>query len=239
METQFGLEALRDVRAVLFDLDGTLYRQSPVQKRMAMELLMLPVLTFSPTKTRRVWKVIKGYRELHEMIRDRGHSEESLHELQLDETARRTGIDPQDVREIVQEWMLRRPLPFVTSAMRPGLTSFLAQLEAWGLERGVLSDYPVEGKLNALGLGDAFSLQLCSSDAAINALKPHPRGMLHACERWGLQPHQVLYVGDRIEVDGAGARNAGMPGAIITTKVTGEWCFAGFDALQRTFEEHR
>ena len=49
----------------------------------------------------------------------------------------------------------------------------------------------------------------------INAFKPHPHGFLHACERWGLQPEEVLFVGDREDVDARGARNAGMPCALV------------------------
>ena len=52
---------------------------------------------------------------------------------------------------------------------------------------------------------------LCSTDKEINAFKPHPRGYLRACEEWGLQPQEVLYVGDRPEVDAKGAKAAGMP----------------------------
>jgi putative hydrolase of the HAD superfamily len=49
----------------------------------------------------------------------------------------------------------------------------------------------------------------------VNAFKPHPRGFLAACEGWGWSPHEVVYVGDRCEVDAMGAAAAGMPCVII------------------------
>jgi FMN phosphatase YigB (HAD superfamily) len=69
--------------------------------------------------------------------------------------------------------------------------------------------------LHALGLAPAVSLTLCATDPDINAFKPHPKGFLRACTLWGVPPEQVLYVGDRPEVDAVGAAAAGMPCAIL------------------------
>jgi HAD superfamily hydrolase (TIGR01549 family) len=80
---------------------------------------------------------------------------------------------------------------------------------------GVLSDYPVRDKLNALGVAESFSLALCTTDPEINALKPHPRGFKRACELWHLHPEEILYVGDRVDVDEKGARAAGLQFAIL------------------------
>jgi putative hydrolase of the HAD superfamily len=85
----------------------------------------------------------------------------------------------------------------------------------YGLEVGVLSDYPAATKLAALGVADRFPLVLCSTDPEIRALKPNPRGFLIACKRWGLSPGEVLMVGDRVDVDAAGASAAGMPCVIV------------------------
>jgi FMN phosphatase YigB (HAD superfamily) len=56
---------------------------------------------------------------------------------------------------------------------------------------------------------------LCTTDPAIAALKPNPRGFLRACEVWRIDPADVLMVGDRADVDAAGAAAAGMPCVII------------------------
>jgi FMN phosphatase YigB (HAD superfamily) len=60
-----------------------------------------------------------------------------------------------------------------------------------------------------------MSLTLSATDPEINAFKPQPKGFLHACALWGLPPAEVLYVGDRPEVDAIGAVNAGMPCALL------------------------
>ena len=59
------------------------------------------------------------------------------------------------------------------------------------------------------------------SDPEIDAFKPSPRGFLRACELWDLEPADVLFVGDRPEVDAAGAAAAGMPCVIIGSAEAG------------------
>ena len=120
--------------------------------------------------------------------------------------------------------------------MRADLPAFLDYLSARKLHLGVLSDYPVEDKLRAMDVRDRFSLALCSSDAEINALKPNPRGLQHACAQWGLAPEEVLYVGDRADVDAGAAEAAGMPCAILDSSATGEWSFPSISALQKSLE---
>ena len=96
-----------------------------------------------------------------------------------------------------------------------GLPELLDALAARGMHAGVFSDYPARAKLEALGLEGRFDPVLCATDPEIDAFKPNPRGFLRACELWGLEPGEVLYVGDRADVDGEGARRAGMPCALV------------------------
>jgi len=92
----------------------------------------------------------------------------------------------------------------------------MSYVEREGLHIGVFSDYPAQEKLQTLGLDKQVKLTLCATDREINAFKPHPRGFLRACEYWGLRPEEVLYVGDRPEIDAEGAAAAGMPCAILS-----------------------
>jgi len=104
----------------------------------------------------------------------------------------------------------------VLGAFRAAGTMRLLDLfQGAGLRTGLLSDYPAHGKLQALGLAERFSPVLCSTDPDIDAFKPDPRGFLHACAHWKLPPSDVLVIGDRHDVDVAGALAAGMPCALI------------------------
>jgi FMN phosphatase YigB (HAD superfamily) len=95
---------------------------------------------------------------------------------------------------------------------------FFALLRDRNLPIGMFSDYPAREKLQALGLAGTTNLTLCATDRDINAFKPHPQGFLRACAAWGLAPDEVLYIGDRLEVDAAGAASAGMPCAIVSKR---------------------
>lgn len=201
------------LRAVLFDLDGTLYHQPPVRRGMALALAA-HVLR-SPRRGLVTVRAIKAFRTLREGLRELGRPGESLEERQYVEPAARAGLAPEALRALVQEWMIERPLALVAGAAREDLLATLDWLAGRRLRLGVYSDFPVEEKLEALGCRERFELRLASTDREINAFKPHPRGFLVACERWGLAPAEVLFVGDRADVDAGGARAAGMPCALL------------------------
>jgi HAD superfamily hydrolase (TIGR01549 family) len=198
-------------RAVLFDLDGTLYRQAPLRVLMALELATLP---FSgPLKARRRAIALRAYRAAQERLR--APERRDAPEAQIDVAAAASGLPVAEVRALVDEWMMVRPLKYLQFCRAKGLTRLLNLLQQRGLPAGVLSDYPADAKLRALGLDGRFAPVLCASDPEIGAFKPSPRGYLRACAAWGLRPDEVLFVGDRADVDAAGAAAAGMPCVIV------------------------
>lgn len=199
------------IRGVLFDLDGTLYRQAPLRALMALELCTLPLT--NPLTGWRQLRVVSEYRRAQEVLRERGTATGQDAQCQLAATA--AGVTAVEARRVVDEWMVRRPLKYLRRLRAAGLDRTFDWLASRGVPVGVLTDYPALDKLRALGLRDRFSTVLCATDPEIGSFKPHPRGFLLACERWGLEPRQVLMVGDRVEVDAAGAAAAGMPSVII------------------------
>ena len=215
------------VRAVLFDLDGTLYRQRPLRALMAIELLSLPLT--APLLASRRLKALSAYRKAQESMRHRASTASPEGQLQAAATA--SGLPVTDVDALVTEWMQQRPLKYLQYCRAPGLPPFLDRLERLGILAGVLSDYPARAKLGALGLGHRFSPVLCSTDPEVGAFKPSPRGFLRACEIWDLPPAEVLFVGDRPDVDAAGAAAAGMPCVIM-----GSAAFPSFERLSRVFD---
>ena len=203
------------IRAVLFDVDGTLYHQAPLRAAMACELGVVPCVTAGPARARVIWRVLRTFREVRETLRALGRADAPLEHLQYAETADRLRIDIETVRAIADEWIFRRPLRHVGRFRRAGLVAALEALDRAGIRAGVFSDYPAPGKLAALEVGRLMSVHVCATEADVNAFKPHPRGFLVACDRWGLRPDEVAYVGDRTDVDAEGAAAAGMSCVII------------------------
>lgn len=203
------------IEAVLMDVDGTLYLQPRLRSLMLLELAWLPWRARSIGTARRVVNVLRQFRHDRERLRDEPDARGPLEQLQYDVPARRLGCSAAEVRAIVDEWIYRRPLRYLERCRRPELLPFLDHLARHGVRVGAFSDYPVADKLQALGVADACPLHLCATDLDIDAFKPDPKGFLRAGERWHLPPQHVLYIGDRVDVDGQGARAAGMPCVII------------------------
>jgi len=204
-----------NVRAVLCDLDGTLYHQTPLRLLMALELCTLPVKLRSITKARAVLRAIKRFRVRREELRGLGRQSELLDELQYRQAAVDVGVEATEMERIICEWMYLRPLKYLKWCRRKGVVEFFSEAQHNGMPLGVFSDYPAHEKLKALGLDSYVSLVLCATDKDINAFKPHPGGFLRACEQWGMNPNEVLYVGDRLDVDAKGASSAGMRCLIV------------------------
>ena len=143
------------------------------------------------------------------------HSIGSVAAAQIAIAATHSGLPAPAVERLVHEWMFTRPLKYLRRSRARGLTELLQLLDRTGVPAGVLSDYPPHEKLRALGLGERFWPVLCSTDQRVGVLKPHPRGFLEASRIWGLDPSDVLVVGDRADVDAAGAAAAGMSCVLI------------------------
>jgi HAD superfamily hydrolase (TIGR01549 family) len=206
------------IRAVLLDVDGTLYHQRPLQCLMALELSTLPIANRSFTSAYRICHALAHFRRVREELRGLCQPEPCLAHLQYSEVARQVGMEPANIEAIVCEWMLQRPLKYLTMCRRRGIVQFFSFLKERRIQIGVFSDHPVIEKVSTLGLSPWVSVALCATDPEIDAFKPHPKGFLHACALWGLPPEAVLYVGDRVEVDAVGAASAGMPCAILCSR---------------------
>lgn len=223
------------IRAVLFDLDGTLYRQPPLRALMAVELLTLAFT--HPIEAPKRWRGLKEYRRAQESLRGLAAGDAAVEQLRI--AAARSGMAVADLEPLVSEWMVERPLKYLPFCKAPGLVEFLDFLGARNLKVGLLSDYPPDAKLGALGLAGRFSPVLWPGDPEVGVLKPDPRGFLLASARWRLAPHEVLVVGDRAEVDGAGATAAGMPCVLIGRDGTGQTKRAGQVSFVKSFERLR
>jgi HAD superfamily hydrolase (TIGR01509 family) len=202
-------------RAVLFDVDGTLYSQVPLRIAMACEMGLLAASPL-PARRRQIRRVLR-FRRVREALRT-GSRTGALAQLQYSEVSRQMDCSVDEVKGAVQEWIYDRPLKWVPFCRRRGLRPLLNHLRSQGVQCGVFSDYPAADKLTALGLRGFFDVVLSATDPDVDAFKPDPRGFLAAAARWGLPASQILYVGDRVDVDAAGAAAAGMPCAVLTKR---------------------
>jgi putative hydrolase of the HAD superfamily len=203
----------RKIKGVLFDVDGTLYYQFPVRVIMIAYLISMNIL--NPRELIRKIKIIKAYRIAQEQLRTSIDNTMIKSKDQFAATVDRTGESYDYVTRNITEWFDKKPLPLLRFCRRQGLLKFLTKLKKEGMVLAVFSDYPAVDKLKALGVSKYFKTVVSSYDSGVTGFKPDTNGFSIAAEKMDLKPSEILYVGDRIDIDGKGAISAGMNVVII------------------------
>lgn len=197
-------ESSMQARLIVFDVDGTLYDQRRLRRRMALELLKH--LAWSPAGRRKI-RILQVFRRTRETLAEQ--EAENITMRQYEDPAGELGISADEVRAVSQEWIDQRPLPFLAKCAEPGVAEFFLGLRRAGRMIAVLSDYPALDKLDAMKL--SADLVVSASDPGVGRLKPHPRGLEVLLERSQVSPADALFIGDRLERDGLCARRCEVP----------------------------
>jgi phosphoglycolate phosphatase/putative hydrolase of the HAD superfamily len=214
------------LKAIVFDVDGTLYAQSGLRRAMLLQLVRAHVAR--PWTGFNTFRVLAAYRRAQEDLREEPIAGD-LAGAQVQLACRRAGAPEELVRRLVARWMEEAPLPLLPRFMDPELPALLRAARERGVRLGVFSDYPAAEKLRALGVAEFFEVVLTAQDPAVNRFKPDPSGLREALRRLRAEGAEALYVGDRAKVDAAAAEAAGVPCVILNPRKNG--------GDQRTFSE--
>jgi len=193
----------RAVRAVLFDLDGTLIDSAPDlagagnDMRAARGLPLLPLAHFRPM----VGAGARGMvgRALQAKPGDAGF------EALRDEFLQR-----------YEARMTRETHVFET--MQPVLEVLQRNAMPWGIVTNKITRYS-EPLVRALGLAETSAALVCGDTTPY--AKPHPAPLLEAAKRIGVEPGDCVYVGDDLRDVQAG-RAAGMATVAVAWGYLGE-----------------
>ncbi|HEY3664670.1 MAG TPA: HAD family hydrolase [Polyangiaceae bacterium] len=194
-------------QAWLVDLDGTLYASRWVKLAMAGELALFGWPAF---------RTLRQFRQDHEALRadqsaGRALTHESPFASQLARTAATLDQPVERVAALVDDWMFARPGKWIRRFARHDLLAELRDFKASGGLTALVSDYPAERKLAALGCRELFDAVVANGEQHGPArLKPDPEGYLRAAQLLDVAPASCLVIGDRDDADGAAARAAGM-----------------------------
>ncbi|MBM4281208.1 MAG: HAD family hydrolase [Deltaproteobacteria bacterium] len=194
------------IRAVSFDLDGTLYDDARARPRLLWA-------TFPR------WRALRVGRRAREELRGRDFADgEALLAAEAALCAERLERPADVVRAQLRDLFdVRLASVLARTGPRRGARALLVELAGRGLALAVVSDRgAVREKLAALGLLDLPWGALVSADG-VGALKPSPTLFRRAATALGVAPGELLHVGDRDDTDGAGARAAGCAAAILGT----------------------
>lgn len=197
------------IRAVSFDLDGTLYSLA----RAKGPLLWA---TFPRWRTMRVGRAVR------EELRGRDFADgASLLAAEARLVAERLDTDEASARAALDDIFLVR-LTRVLGRVGPfaGSRELLSAVVARGLPIALVSDRgAAREKLAALGLADLPWAAIVSADDT-GVLKPAAAVLTTTAARLGVRPSQLLHIGDRDDADGAAARAAGCASVIIDPQRT-------------------
>ena len=109
--------------------------------------------------------------------------------------------------------MYRFPLPYLKKFRDHEVYDLLKYLRKHKITVGIYSDYPVQDKLEALGIVADYCF--AATDPQMQCLKPDPKGMSVILNELGLPAEEVLMIGDRYEKDGLSAESAGVDYVIL------------------------
>ena len=192
------------IRAICFDLDGTLYDLPRQKRRLWKWMLRHPI-------------VLKVWQEETALLR--GVRGNDLHGVVAQRVAQRCGITLEKAQAIIQKVVFEiYPATFSPQDLLPGLLELFAWIDDNEIPRSVVSDHPTDKKLHGLGQTEGWQCTIDCSD--LGALKPLPDGLEKAARLMGVNPNEVLMIGDRDDTDGQMALHVGAPCLIRGTDWT-------------------
>ncbi|MCI9139203.1 HAD family hydrolase [bacterium 1XD42-8] len=208
---------LKDYKAVIFDLDGTLYFQNQLRIHMAMRLVKYYALHPFQLKDLMLLRKFRLVREEWETLEvPEDWKTWSMDQAQYAYVAKKMKSTRERVEKIVERWMYEQPLKTLFKCRDEKLAYLMTSLREEGIPVLVYSDYPVKEKLKALEIrADGMYSAL---DREIMSLKPEPKGLIEILRQWELKPSEAVMIGDRDCKDGQAARNVGMDYIILEKK---------------------
>ncbi|MFW5828446.1 MAG: HAD family hydrolase [Alkalispirochaeta sp.] len=182
------------IRAVAFDIDGTLYPNGRMY-RASLGIVL------------RHWRLFRAFGVARKTVRTR-HPIADLQRETAELTAERLGISADEAAQRINEviydrWenVLRR-VP-----LYPGVTDVLADLRRRGVPLAAMSDFPVASKLELLGIAEYWDVAFSAEE--VGYLKPNVEPFEALEDRLGFRAREILYVGNSYHYDVLGAAAAG------------------------------
>lgn len=190
------------IRAITLDLDDTLWPFAPIGMRVEQAQHDW-LLVHCPRTAARF--PIAAMRDLRERINterpDLAHDFSAMRLLTLTRALQLSGDDPAHAHAAFEAFFAERNRVECYPDTAPALQRLAALVPLAALSNG-------NADLQRIGLDMHFRFQLGAAEHG--KAKPSPCIFHAACARFALRPHEVLHVGDDIEMDVIGAHRAGL-----------------------------
>jgi putative hydrolase of the HAD superfamily len=198
-----------DIKAVLFDVDGTLFDRGLAQRKVLEIIVGQFPHIFGAFEIERV---AKGFAESDRITTEEfeaGAPSNGLRRKRSRLFLQLLGLrEDDDLADAITEVYVR-DYPAIDAPMTGAvpLVKELSQLFIVGVVSNGLPDVQYR-KLEAIGLQQVLSCIVLSEEIGIR--KPDPRIFRHAARLLQLKPSECLYVGDSYASDVVGAKASGM-----------------------------
>lgn len=203
------------VRAIIFDLDGTLRHNDPSSTEAFFDYAVQLGATDSAGRRKSATRWTHYYwAQSPEMLADLDHFQTLSPEFWVYYSERaliQFGCAPAQAKFLaptVHQRMVEEYKP--RDLVLEGVPQVLGALKSAGFRLGVVSnrDDPFDEYLVMLNLHEHFDLTLAAGE--INAWKPEPEIFEYALQQLNVSAEQAIYVGDNYFADIVGAREAGL-----------------------------
>lgn len=191
---------LDNIKAIIFDFDGTLYNSKGLPLKLATGDIF------------NIFK-IKNCQKTLESLRGKDFKNET--KFYNEYYAMLANLCHKSISDIVT-WYHEQFMPLMVITLkkyyykRDGLDMLLAKLRMLGIKIAVLSDYPnIATRMRAIDINTKL-FNVIANSFEIGALKPCKRTFTEIAEKLCVDYKECLVIGDREETDGIGAKNANM-----------------------------
>ncbi len=191
---------LKGIKAVAFDIDGTLYSD------LSLYIRIVPYFLRNISFYSRFNKVRKTLHRTAPLA--------DFYEYQARILAEMMRISNEEAKKKIQDICYDGMRPYFKKIKPyPYARECVEAFRKAGLKIGILSDFPPSQKGDIWGIRDLCDVCIGSEESG--ALKPslYPFGIL--AMKLGVEPEEILYVGNSLKYDVMGARNAGMKSAYL------------------------
>ena len=197
---------LTDIKAVAFDIDGTLYRNWSLNYRMSLHFFRHCIffLHYGIVRT-----------ELRKIV-----LEKDFIQVQDELMAKRLKCTPIEAHQQLDKIVytgLKKYFPRIKTCS--GAIELIKKLKENGYKIALLSDFPPEQKGNVWGILDYCDVVLGTEE--IGALKPSAKPFEVLASKLQLPANQILYVGNSEKYDVVGSKKVGFKSALFISVFKG------------------